>query len=171
MRAGRCSAARTPRSRGHRVRAAAGSDMAQAGGTEPAKLPEALKSVREWGEAKVWQASTQNAQRTRRTAEMRMRTTAAGCAMLLLASMAFAQAPAIDATTAAGDKVRLLPDGRWEYVDPKKQAEMPKPAPAAAAQPATAPSAPTQGGLFGVGRTIQPGDPDYNRGSLNPRGR
>jgi len=28
-------------------------DMAQAGGTEPAKLPEALKSVRGWVEAKV----------------------------------------------------------------------------------------------------------------------
>jgi len=26
-----------------------------------------------------------------------------------------------------------------------------------------------QGGLFGLGRTIQPGDKDYNRGSLNRR--
>ena len=77
--------------------------------------------------------------------------------------------------------MRLLPDGRWEYVDPKKQAAMPKPAPGAAAAPsapaaaqapaAGAASGPTQGGLFGIGRTIQPGDPDYNRGSLNPRGR
>ena len=92
-------------------------------------------------------------------------------------SPALSQTQVIDATTAAGDKVRLLPDGRWEYVDPKKQAAMPKPAAAAAAQPApaaaqSAPSSgPTQGGLFGVGRSIQPGDPDYNRGSLNPRGR
>jgi hypothetical protein len=53
MRAGRCSAARTPRSRGHRVGAAAGSDMAQAGGTDASKLPDALKSVRGWVEAKV----------------------------------------------------------------------------------------------------------------------
>ncbi len=26
-----------------------------------------------------------------------------------------------------------------------------------------------QGGLFGLGRDIMPGDPDYNRGSLNPK--
>jgi hypothetical protein len=103
-----------------------------------------------------------------------------GCALLFAGSV-LAQSQAIEATTASGDKVRLLPDGRWEYVDPKKQAAMPKSAPgAAAAQSAPAAqqapaagaaSAPTQGGLFGIGRTIQPGDPDYNRGSLNPRGR
>jgi hypothetical protein len=94
---------------------------------------------------------------------------------------AHAQTHVIEATTSTGEKVRLLPDGRWEYIDPKKQAAMPTPAPgAAAAQSApavpqapagSAASAPTQGGLFGIGRTIQPGDPDYNRGSLNPRGR
>ena len=28
-----------------------------------------------------------------------------------------------------------------------------------------------QGGLFGLGRTIPPGDPDYNRGSLSGKGR
>lgn len=84
-----------------------------------------------------------------------------------LAGAALAEAQSIEATTAAGDKVRLLPDGRWEYVDPKKQAAMPKPA-----APAQAPAAGSaQGGLFGIGRTIPPGDPDYNRGSLNPRGR
>lgn len=103
--------------------------------------------------------------------------TVIGCTAILLAASAFAQGQAIEATTTAGDKVRLLPDGRWEYVDPKKQAAMPKPAPATAAQPAAAASqaapaaGPTQGGLFGLGRTIQPGDPDYNRGSLNPRSR
>jgi hypothetical protein len=101
-----------------------------------------------------------------------------GLSSALFVCSALAQTQAIEATTTTGDKVRLLPDGRWEYVDPKKQAAMPKPAaPAAAAQPApaaaqAAPGAgPTQGGLFGLGRTIQPGDPDYNRGSLNPRGR
>lgn len=77
-----------------------------------------------------------------------------------------AQAP-VEATTAGGDKVLLHPDGRWEYADPKKRAESPRPAPAAA-QPA---AAPTQGGLFGVGRTIAPGDPDYSRGSLSGKGR
>jgi hypothetical protein len=106
-----------------------------------------------------------------------------GCFGLLFACTVLAQQQAIEATTTAGDKVRLLPDGRWEYVDPKKQAAMPKPATPAAAVPAATPSAPaaaqtapaaagpTQGGLFGFGRTIQPGDPDYNRGSLNPRAR
>ncbi|MCX7893434.1 MAG: hypothetical protein N2544_13875 [Burkholderiales bacterium] len=84
------------------------------------------------------------------------------------AGAALGQAQPIEATTASGDKVRLLPDGRWEYVDPRKQAAMPKPAAPAAQAPA---SGPAQGGLFGIGRTIQPGDPDYNRGSLNPRGR
>jgi len=103
----------------------------------------------------------------------------AGLVVAAVACGALAQTQVIEATTTTGDKVRLLPDGRWEYVDPKKQAEMPKAAsPDAAAQPApaaaqTTPAAagPSQGGLFGVGRTIQPGDPDYNRGSLNPRGR
>ena len=28
-----------------------------------------------------------------------------------------------------------------------------------------------QGGWLGIGRTIQPGDKDYNRGSLNPNRR
>ena len=26
-----------------------------------------------------------------------------------------------------------------------------------------------QGGIFGIGRTIMPGDKDYNRGTLNPK--
>ena len=26
-----------------------------------------------------------------------------------------------------------------------------------------------QGALFGIGRTVMPGDKDYNRGSLNPK--
>jgi hypothetical protein len=98
-----------------------------------------------------------------------------GLSSALIVCSALAQTQAIEATTTTGDKVRLLPDGRWEYVDPKKQAAMPKPAAAAQPAPATAQAAqgagPTQGGLFGLGRTIQPGDPDYNRGTLNPRGR
>jgi hypothetical protein len=83
----------------------------------------------------------------------------------------------VEATTATGEKVLLHPDGRWEYVDRKKQAEAekaPERAQAAAARGTGAPASaasPTQGGLFGIGRTIQPGDPDYNRGSLNPKTR
>jgi hypothetical protein len=73
----------------------------------------------------------------------------------------------VDAVTVNGEKVRLFPNGRWEYADAAK---------AAAAQQAAAkyPENQTrpegaQGGLFGVGRTVAPGDKDYNRGSLNPK--
>jgi hypothetical protein len=87
--------------------------------------------------------------------------------LLLVAGTAHAQT-AIEATTTGGDKVRLLPDGRWEYVDDGKRAEAQK---AQAQQPAAQnaqQSCPPgwQGGLFGVGRCIPPGDPQYNRGSL-----
>jgi len=75
-------------------------------------------------------------------------------------------AAAIEATTAGGDKVRLLPNGRWEYLDAQK----------AAAAKAVADQYPenklrpmdAQGCLFGVGRCVMPGDKDYNRGTLNP---
>ena len=74
---------------------------------------------------------------------------------------------AVEAVTVNGEKVRLFPNGRWEYVDAAK---------ALAAQQAAAkyPENQTrpegaQGGLFGVGRTVAPGDKDYNRGSLNPK--
>jgi len=87
-------------------------------------------------------------------------------AMCACASAVGAQ-QAIEATTAGGDRVLLHPDGRWEYADPSRRAESP-PRPAAAAQPV---AAPTQGGLFGIGRVIQPGDPAYNRGSLSGKGR
>ena len=73
----------------------------------------------------------------------------------------------VEAVTVNGEKVRLFPNGRWEYVDAAK---------AVAAQQAAAKypenqtrPADAQGGLFGVGRTIMPGDKDYNRGSLNPK--
>ncbi len=73
----------------------------------------------------------------------------------------------VEAVTVNGEKVRLFPNGRWEYVDAAK---------AAAAQQAAAKYPENQtrpegakGGLFGVGRTVMPGDKDYNRGSLNPK--
>jgi hypothetical protein len=86
-----------------------------------------------------------------------------------------AQAPdaaAIEATTASGEKVRLLPDGRWEYVDQARQAEAKKAqAAVAATQPASQGCPPgSQGGLFGIGRCIPPGDPQYNRGSMRAGG-
>ena len=99
-----------------------------------------------------------------------MRATLIGVFLGLLAGGALAadldRSP-VEAVTVNGEKVRLFPNGRWEYVDAAK---------AAAAQQAAAkyPENQTrpegaQGGLFGVGRTVMPGDKDYNRGSLNPK--
>jgi len=73
----------------------------------------------------------------------------------------------IEATTLDGQKVCLFPNGRWEFVDAAKAAEAQKAAaeyPENKTRPVEA-----QGGVFGVGRTIMPGDKDYNRGSLNPK--
>ena len=73
----------------------------------------------------------------------------------------------VEATTADGQKVRLFPNGRWEFADAAKAAQAQKIAaeyPENRTRPVEA-----QGGLFGVGRTIMPGDKDYNRGSLNPK--
>jgi len=73
----------------------------------------------------------------------------------------------IEAVTLDGKKVRLFPNGHWEFVDAAFAAEAQKAAaqyPENKARPAEA-----QGGLFGIGRTLMPGDKDYNRGSLNPK--
>ena len=73
----------------------------------------------------------------------------------------------VEATTVDGQKVRLFPNGRWEFADAAKAAQAQKIAaeyPENQTRPIEA-----QGGLFGVGRTIMPGDKDYNRGSLNPK--
>ena len=73
----------------------------------------------------------------------------------------------LEALTVNGEKVRLFPNGRWEYADPAKAAAAQQ---VAAKYPENqAPPAGAQGGVFGVGRTIAPGDKDYNRGSLNPK--
>ncbi|WP_412481035.1 hypothetical protein [Azonexus sp. IMCC34839] len=73
----------------------------------------------------------------------------------------------LEATTVEGQKVRLFPNGRWEYVDSAKAEEAKKVAaeyPENKTRPVDA-----QGGAFGIGRLIMPGDKDYNRGSLNPK--
>ncbi len=77
-----------------------------------------------------------------------------------------ADAPPIDATTAGGDRVRLFPNGRWEFVDAAKAAAQ-KPVVQAYDRQHDEAVAAEQGGLFGIGRKIKPGDPDYNRGSLS----
>ena len=91
-----------------------------------------------------------------------------------LSTAALADAPlvldrtALEAVTVNGEKVRLFPNGRWEYVDAAKAVAAQKQAaeyPENKTRPVEA-----QGGLFGgVGRVIMPGDKDYNRGSLNPK--
>lgn len=74
----------------------------------------------------------------------------------------------LEATTGAGEKVRLFPNGRWEFVDAGKAAQAQERAaqyPENKTRPVDA-----QGITFGgIGRTILPGDKDYNRGSLNPK--
>lgn len=76
----------------------------------------------------------------------------------------------LEAVTVDGQKVRLFPNGRWEFADAAKATE----AQQLAAQYPENKTRPieAQGGLFGgLGRTIMPGDKDYNRGSLNPKAR
>ena len=73
----------------------------------------------------------------------------------------------VEAVTVNGEKVRLFPNGRWEYADAAKAAAAQQKA-AAYPENQTRPEG-AQGGLFGVGRTVMPGDKDYNRGSLNPK--
>ncbi len=75
----------------------------------------------------------------------------------------------IEARTSSGEKVLLHPNGRWEFLDAAKAAEAKKTAdqfPENKVRPIEA-----QGGWFGIGRVVMPGDPDYNRGSLNPKTR
>lgn len=92
---------------------------------------------------------------------------AASLLLVLFASAAQAQGgEMIEATTAFGEKVRLHPNGRWEYVDVQKAAAAKVVAdqfPENQLRPQAA-----QGCMFGIGRCIMPGDKDYNRGTLNP---
>ncbi|RKT50014.1 hypothetical protein DFR40_3157 [Azonexus fungiphilus] len=72
------------------------------------------------------------------------------------------------ASTVDGEKVRLFPNGRWEYVDPAK-AEAARKLAADYPENQTRPID-SQGIMVGgIGRYVTPGDKDYNRGSLNPK--
>jgi hypothetical protein len=88
-------------------------------------------------------------------------------AALILAALASAsvgaQEPSIEATTATGEKVRLLANGRWEYADPAKAEPQRKAREVESERERTA-----QGGWLGFGRKVYEGDKDYNRGTLNP---
>ena len=73
----------------------------------------------------------------------------------------------VEATTAGGEKVRLFPNGRWEYIDAKKAAEAQQVAaqfPENKTRPIDA-----QGGWLPGTRMVMPGDKEYNRGSMNPK--
>ncbi len=83
--------------------------------------------------------------------------------LLLFSPHVFSEERPIEATTASGERVRLLPNGRWEYAD-REKAEAQR----AAAEKEDARERSAQGGLFGLGRKVYEGDRDYNRGTLNP---
>lgn len=98
-----------------------------------------------------------------------MRRTIGIITLSVLGSVALAQGTTREATTAAGEKVLLHANGRWEFVDAAKQAEAKK---LADQYPENKPRLPeAQGGWLGFGRQIQPGEADYNRGSLSGKGR
>ena len=87
-----------------------------------------------------------------------------------------AQASAIEATTTAGERVRLMPDGRWDWVDGNKAALQKSERDVAARRQDEQRQAELKrergaqgGGLLGLGRTVYEGDKDYNRGTLNPK--
>lgn len=74
----------------------------------------------------------------------------------------------VEATTVDGQKVRLFPNGRWEFIDAAKAAAAEK---LAAEYPENKTRPVDSQGILvgGFGRVIMPGDKDYNRGSLNPK--
>ncbi len=87
-----------------------------------------------------------------------------------------AQNAVLEATTSAGDRVRLLPDGRWEWVDGNKAALQRSEREVANRRQDEQRQAELKrernaqgGGLLGLGRTLYEGDKDYNRGTLNPK--
>src|SRR5688572_18740213 len=62
----------------------------------------------------------------------------------------------VEAVTQSGEKVLLHPNGRWEYIDQRKAEEARKVAEQYPENQGCPPGA--QGGLFGIGRCIMPGD-------------
>lgn len=86
-----------------------------------------------------------------------------GLAGVFTGSSAVAQEQPVEATTATGEKVRLFPNGRWEYANEQKAVAQRQ-----ALEVESARERAAQGGLLG-GRRIYEGDKDYNRGTLNPK--
>ncbi len=86
-----------------------------------------------------------------------------GMACFIASSPVLAQDKPLEATTAAGEKVRLFANGRWEYANEQKAVVQRQ-----AQEVESARERAAQGGLLG-GRRIYEGDKDYNRGTLNPK--
>ncbi len=86
---------------------------------------------------------------------------------MVAAGAAQAQQDALEATTARGEKVRLFPNGRWEYLDQKKAEVQRKEVDAERARERGAQG--SIGSVLGIGRPIYEGDKEYNRGTLNPK--
>ena len=87
-----------------------------------------------------------------------------------------AQTLAIEAITSTGEGVRLMPDGRWEWVDGNKAALQKSERELATKRQNEQRQVELKrernaqgGGLLGLGRTVYEGDKDYNRGTLNPK--
>lgn len=98
---------------------------------------------------------------------MKVALIAVGLALATAAHAAEPEREPLEAVTVDGEKVRLFPNGRWEYVDAAKAASARELA-AQYPENRTRPEA-AQGGVFGIGKLLMPGDKDYNRGSLNPK--
>ena len=91
---------------------------------------------------------------------------------LAVCGTAHAQTGAIEATTSSGETVRLMQDGRWEWVEQKKaavQQEQRRQEDQQRQAELKRERGAQGGGLLGLGRTLHEGDKDYNRGSLNPK--
>ena len=86
-----------------------------------------------------------------------------GLSCVVAGSPALAQEQPVDATTASGERVRLFPNGRWEYANEQKAVVQRQALEAESARERAA-----QGGLLG-GRRLYEGDKDFNRGTLNPK--
>jgi len=106
---------------------------------------------------------------------MKKTTISAILSVLLVTSLSISYAPAedagsdIEAVTASGDKVILQPNGRWKFVEKEKAVAAEKIAKQYPENKGCPPGA--QGGAFGLGGCIMPGDKDYNRGTLSGKGR
>ncbi len=88
-------------------------------------------------------------------------------AMILASISLHAEEPGrdIEAATITGEKVVLHPNGRWEFLDTQKALQAKTIADQYPENKVCPPG--WQGGYFGLGRCVPPGDKDFNRGSMS----